>query len=368
MTAQPTLNRRALLAASIAAALLVTACTGPTPSTGPCVWIDVPTDGLRVPPDRPVRIEGHASHTEGVARVEVWVNEEPHLIEEDPPTQGNLAHFEQLWMPPGPGEYVVQVIAIGTDGSSSAPDSVRLHVAATVAEVTPTPIPTPEDAAQPPTETPTVPLPPTATPTQPPGHVIEFWADAEEVEAGTCIMLHWHTANVQAVYLDDIPRTGDGVYGTCPCSDETYTLNVFLQNGSKEQRTIAIRVTGSCEPPTPEPTDTPKPDTTAPGVPTQFKPTKGQEFDCVSEVMIRWDSVSDPSGIAEYRVQVERHSGDNDWQPVSGSTFEGLSATELELDDDVECGWYYRWRVRAFDGAGNKSPYSGWSEFLIKLM
>jgi hypothetical protein len=33
----------------------------------------------------------------------------------------------------------------------------------------------------------------------------------------------------------------------------------------------------------------------------------------------------------------------------------------------VECGWYYRWKVRAIDGKGNIGPWSGWSRFSITL-
>jgi hypothetical protein len=33
----------------------------------------------------------------------------------------------------------------------------------------------------------------------------------------------------------------------------------------------------------------------------------------------------------------------------------------------VECGWYYRWRVRARDGAGNSSVWSNWATFSVTL-
>jgi hypothetical protein len=97
-----------------------------------------------------------------------------------------------------------------------------------------------------------------------------------------------------------------------------------------------------------------------------MKPTNGQEFSCEPKVMLRWAEVSDPSGIAEYRIQVERHSGDNNWTPVAGSPFTGLTMMAKELT--IECGWYYRWRVRAIDGAGNAGPFSGWFLFTDWLM
>lgn len=98
----------------------------------------------------------------------------------------------------------------------------------------------------------------------------------------------------------------------------------------------------------------------------QLKPQEGTTLDCCAALMLRWSPVSDPSGIGEYRVQVERHSGDNNWQPLDDSPWTGLSAPELELE--VECGWYYRWRVRAVDGVGNVGSFSGWSEFTVSLM
>lgn len=271
-------SRTFLVVLILVLACLLAACDGAVPPGGPYVWIDVPTDGLRVEVGQEVRIEGHASHRGGIARVEIWVNGEPHLVEENPPTQGNLAHFDQLWMPPGAGEYTVEVVAVGVDGAESAPDSVHLYVGAEVAQATPVPTATPVETEEPPTDIPPpeeTEEPPTATP-----------------------------------------------------------------------------------PPTAVPT--PVPDTTAPPTPLLLKPLNGVELACTSQVMLRWNSVSDPSGV-KYRVQVERHAGSENWQPVSGSPWTGLTDTELELD--VECGWYYRWRVRAVDGEGNAGSFSDWFEF-----
>ncbi len=74
--------------------------------------------------------------------------------------------------------------------------------------------------------------------------------------------------------------------------------------------------------------------------------------------------MDDESGIEEYQVQVQRHSGDNNWQDVSGSTF---SVGDKQMNLSVECGWYYRFRVRAVDGVGNVGDWSGWSGFAITL-
>ena len=97
---------------------------------GPQVWIVVPVEGLRVPVNQPVRIEGHAAYREGLAHIEIWVAGELYLTVESPSGRGDLVRFEQSWIPPSAGEYVIQAVAVGMDGVISAPNSVRVVVEA----------------------------------------------------------------------------------------------------------------------------------------------------------------------------------------------------------------------------------------------
>jgi hypothetical protein len=365
--------------------LLLAACDGRSTSGGPYVWIDVPTDGLRVSVDQTVRIEGHASYGGEIARVEIWANGELHLVQESPPTQGTLAHFDQSWMPPGAGEYLVEVKAVGVDGAESAPDVVHLVVGEAVAGATPTHTPVPESTevveptssvtptlavTETPTATATIPPPtrtptPTTTPTPPPLEaVIEFGASAAEINAGDCAKLLWHTENVKAVHLDGVGVVGVGSKEVCPCEDSTYVLSVTLLDDTKTERSFTLRVEGSCATPTSTPTPTTEPDITAPPVPPISSPTGGAALGC-DTVTLDWNAVSDPSGIAEYRVQVEQESTPGNWDEVPDSPWNGLSETELELD--LGCGGVYRWRVRAVDGVGNESDFSAWAEFGIDL-
>ncbi|MBN1312936.1 MAG: hypothetical protein JXB30_16090 [Anaerolineae bacterium] len=361
--------------------LLLAACSPSATTAGePRTWIDVPVNGLEVPEGQPVLIEGHAAHTAGVARVEFWFNGELGTTQEEPPAEGGLVYFAHTWTPPGPGDHTIQVVAIGADGSGSEPDSVRIHVGGQVAEVTPEITPTlvitPTGVI---TSTPTIPPPaeepvvitPTYTPTipPPPSPVIHFWVDAEVVDAGSCTTVHWNIENtetVASVVYDGALVGASASVSACPCTEETHTLTVNLFDGSREDRAITIHTNGTCAPADPpEPPESPA-DTEPPAAPVQLKPTNGQEFSCEPKVMLRWEAASDPSGIAEYRIQVERHSGDNNWQAVSGSPFQGLTMTQKELS--IECGWYYRWRVLAVDGAGNVGPFSGWFLFTDWLM
>jgi hypothetical protein len=74
--------------------------------------------------------------------------------------------------------------------------------------------------------------------------------------------------------------------------------------------------------------------------------------------------VSDPGGISGYYVELERRTHPKaswevagKWGPVSGK----------QIEVPVECAFYYRWRVRAQDGAGNYSDWSSWSHFSVTL-
>lgn len=118
-------------------------------------------------------------------------------------------------------------------------------------------------------------------------------------------------------------------------------------------------------PPTDPPTEPPPPDTTGPNPPNTISPSGSQMLGCSAGVGLIWSSASDPSGIDGYTVEVERHAGDNNWAVAPGSPLKGLGGTSTSIA--VECGWYYRWRVRARDGASNWGSYSSWTEFAVNL-
>jgi len=114
---------------------------------------------------------------------------------------------------------------------------------------------------------------------------------------------------------------------------------------------------------TPTPTGTATPDNDGPPAPTPVEPLGEQILSCRSSQTLIWQEVSDPSGILGYYGQLEWEVTEGAWQledtwgPVSGD----------RVDVNVECGPYYRWRVRARDGAGNWGDWSGWSYFGIVL-
>jgi len=337
------------------------------------VWIDVPLDGLVFPEIQAIKIEGHATGPGGVARVEIWIDGALLTTITDPPVEGVLANFHTEWTPSAPGEYTIQAVAYSSDGSASQPDSARV----TFGSVTATPVsgcPTPIGGGATPVSCPTLVITvtpvitdtptPVITVTSPPSaSIIQFYSYPPEIAAGSCATIYWNVENAQRVVFGGVDQPFSGSYETCLCENERYTLTVIHMDGTEERRTVDISVTGSCI--TPDvPPPAPEVDTTPPDAPSPAVPDNGLTLSCRASQNLVWLPVDDKSGIAEYQVQVQRHSGDNNWQAApSGS----ISVSDKTTSVPVECGWYYRWRVRAIDGAGNASGWSGWSQFAITL-
>ena len=352
------------------------------------VWLDVPLDGLSFPAIQEIKIEGHATGASGISRVEVWI--EGALLEtiRVSGAEGDLAPFHTAWTPAATGTYTIQAVAYGRDGSTSAPDAARVTFGgatpvpvagcpspvgggptpvscglvgcpspvgggATPVSCTPVGCPSPVGGGATPVTCATLPVITVVVP----GGDVQFWADPATITAGACTNVRWHAANVKAVVFGGTSQPLDGSYGACLCEDERYSLIVTHLDGREERLSLDIPVEGECV--TPEPADT-----TPPPVPQPAVPANGLTIGCKGDQTLAWLPVADASKIAEYRVQVQRHSGDGNWQGAPGSP---MSATDKQVSVNVECGWYYHWRVRAVDGVGNESAFSDWSAFTITL-
>lgn len=200
-------------------------------------------------------------------------------------------------------------------------------------------------------------VPPTATLVPSGEPVVRFYAEPPEIAAGACTTLRWEVENASQVIFGGVEQPMTGSYSACLCENERYSLRVTDSGGVETRHTVDIAVTGVCATPTGA-------DTTPPPAPSPAVPADGAELSCRGTQTLAWLPVDDESGIEEYRVQVQRHSGDNHWQDVSGSIF---TLDNKQMNLSVECGWYYHFRVRAVDGVGNVGDWSGWSDFVISL-
>ena len=109
----------------------------------------------------------------------------------------------------------------------------------------------------------------------------------------------------------------------------------------------------------------PPEDKTPPPAPDPAVPADGLSLACRAHQALVWVPVTDKSGIAQYQVEVNRSSNNKTWAKTAGSPLTGIDGKTVTIS--VECGWYYRWRVRAGDGKGNVGAWSSWSRFSIPL-
>jgi hypothetical protein len=109
---------------------------------------------------------------------------------------------------------------------------------------------------------------------------------------------------------------------------------------------------------------TPAADTQAPPAPSPMVPADGLELDCRASQNLVWLPVDDPSGIIGYELRLERRASPADQWKAAGAWD---SINDKQQTVNVECGFIYRWSVRARDGAGNLSSWSAWSQFTVQL-
>ena len=111
-------------------------------------------------------------------------------------------------------------------------------------------------------------------------------------------------------------------------------------------------IAGQAPPPQPQPVPVPSP----------AVPQNGSEVGCRSTQTLVWVPIEAPGGSARYYVKLERNENNqwrsfHGWGPESGK----------QVDANVECGYLYRWAVRAEDLSGNFGDWSSWSSFTVTL-
>ena len=401
------------------------------------VWIDAPLSGAEAPPGSGVQVVAYASVPGSASQMSLWVNGAAVGAMSVTMVKDGLARGEGTWTPPGPGRYSLTVQVVAPDGGLAMSEPALLIVGGeglAVPPVTITPqIPLLElradatslqagectflhwnvSVSQPQSiDLNGQPVPPQgemqicpcqtmtydlivfagdkyartvtiqvsgscAIPTTPaPPNALNFWTDASTVQAGSCTFLHWDSVNAIKVYLDGQEVSAAGQKRVCPCAAATYNLAAGFADGTKQERSLTIGVSGSCQtqpvtvppPPTEPPTEPPPPqDTTPPPVPAPLSPGSGNESnppDQYCPLTLQWYPVSDPSGVT-YRLRLDKNTGGG-WATIG--TWE-TSASEYAVPNNaLFCDYTaYRWRVRAVDGAGNSSNWSVWFYFEMPI-
>lgn len=348
-------------------AVILSACSR-IPQDETAVWIDVPVDRLTFDELQAIKIKGHATAPESVERVDIYINDTLLTTISDLEQTGRLASYQTTWTPADYGIYMIMAFAFGSDGSSSEPDLALVTFSKdVVVELSTTEVTTPTLYTK--TIIPSITPSPEDTVTDEVS--VEFWADPLPVPAGGCTTIYWEAQGVSNVIFGGVAQPMTGSYRMCGvCQEQNYRLVVTHLDESEETLWVNITISGTCATMTltmtPIPTPTPTPwDNTPPPIPAPYVPADGLSLSCRSSQALTWLPVTDPSGIREYRVEVQRSSDNSIWNIAPGSPIHGILEKTTQIS--VECGWYYRWHVQAVDGAGNICAWSSWSYFSITL-
>ena len=271
----------------------------------PKSWIDAPLDGSRVPL-APLQVVSHSSDPLRIVQVELSVNGAAVHTAPNPDTMETLVTTKQSWSPPAPGNYTLMVRAQNSAGAWGPYAEAVVTIGASA--ITP-----PAQPTSPRTE-------PTAT--RPGGAT----STSTRVVTATRTPIRPSTATATPTRTRTVPPTATF---TQPPPTATFTRS-----------------------PTPG-------DTQGPAAPTQISPIGGVLVQCVQTSLI-WRAPSDPSGIRDYDVELQRLAGrsyvaDKSWNDQSGSSVSFTPA----------CSMDYRWRVRATDNAGNAGSWSGYQTFSV---
>ena len=337
---------------------------------GPDAWIDFPSEGSNVALGEQQTVISHAFASEGIAEAVLYVNGEAWTKDVPLDPHSDFSEITFMWIPQTEGLQTLQVLAYDSGGKEFRSDPITVNTVQELATIVPATVITttlgttivPPTLVETPTNTVTLVDTPTTisaidTPTTviTPVPVIQFWADPSTINAGGCTTINWFVKDVQAVFLGDNEQPFQGTYTDCLCADKSYTLTILHYDGQKEKRQVDVLVNGSCETPTLS-------DIVPPPPPKPSVPSNNIELSCRGSQNLAWLPVDDPSGIEGYYGQIERRASPQEkfspysqWGPV----------TSKQYNVSVECGWYYRWRVRAEDGEGNLGNWSPWLQFSI---
>ena len=233
------------------------------------------------------------SYDDGYDKLPLDVNPQEQFISSDDEWLGSYYEFVDVQVTPGILYYykVQDVPANGSTGDFVGPESAMIELE--------TETPPPDTATPTPTVTPT-PVPgATETPLSEPS--VRFWADKPSLDAGDCATIQWQTENVQAVFFNGTAVTGQGAQTFCPCETQTYTLSLTYQDGTAEDFTVQLTVSGTCEDPGPTRTlsasvlATP----TAPASPTPQPPTPIPASATPRPIQVRPTSTARPRSTPE---------------------------------------------------------------------
>lgn len=339
---------RHLLLTLIFAALALAACARETESL-PRVWIDDPRDNLRVAVDQPLLVTSHAYAASGLAEVVLSIDGVAYTRTQPAQAGDDFSEFQQEWLPPGEGTFVIQVAAYDREGVRSNPASLTITVGSQQVAEQPPESPEEQPQQQPPEEQ-TVEEQP-EEPTCPPLASVQTNANCRSGPGEIYTVLSSLPAGAQA---EVVGQSQDGYWWVIDLPGGGGNCWIWEELVSLSNETCQVAQIES--PPPPQDLD-------APPVPEPVVPADGLGLSCRSTQNLAWLPVQDESGIAGYDLKLERELSAGNWEAVR--IWNGIQDKQQAVG--VDCGLRYRWAVRAEDRAGNLSAWSSYAVFSVEL-
>ena len=111
------MNKKRFLTLAFVFALLAACGPQNAPAAGPQAWVDAPLNGSTIPL-APYQIIAHGAFASGISQFELTITGQGPQIIPAPADQAGqtLVYINQMWTPPAPGVYLIQVRAAGPDG------------------------------------------------------------------------------------------------------------------------------------------------------------------------------------------------------------------------------------------------------------
>jgi hypothetical protein len=240
---------------ALATTLISTACCGrmqpqPAVATQPTVNITWPLNGARVRIGQQFQVHATATDASGIARIAFAADGQAGTpATSSPPLRIFSASYPLTFQTRG--VHTITVVAVNAAGVQSAPEVIRVVAVQSLSDAPaagepPTPVPPPPPSGPPPPPPPDQPPPPS-------GATVSFVANPTSIQAGQCSTVRWDVEGVREVYFEGAGVTGHEERQMCPGQTTTYTLHVIFRDGSTQDYTATVNVSGAVVAPPPPP-------------------------------------------------------------------------------------------------------------------
>lgn len=212
----------------------------------PTIKIMWPQNGARVKVGQPFQVHAVATDPRGVFSIGIAVDGQPGTPGTASPPLTTFSAVIPITFQTK-GVHTIAVQANSTTGAKSEPASIKVVAVQNLSDAPAAgdpPAPAPEVPSGPPPAPPADQPPP---PPPPPGATVNFVANPTSIAQGQCSTLRWDVEGVREIYFEGVGVTGHEQRQQCPTRTTTYTLRVVFTDGSTQNYTQTVTVTGGNE-------------------------------------------------------------------------------------------------------------------------